>query len=548
MKIEKNYIMIMRILFLCTFAVQVQVQAQEINSSVRNGRLDQVKVILNTSPGLINSKDSKGNTPLHNAVLKGRRDIAVHLLKKGAGVNIKNKNGQAPLFIALDRGRNSIARILIQNGADVNAKGYRNRTLLHMAARTSSLDVTGELIKKGADVNARDSRGATPLRMVFSNGFQFSPGKTGTAKLLIAGGADVNEKYPGGGSPVIEAFNQKQKDIILYMIKYGLNIKSSEFDGRTLLHRAVSLGYPEIVKVLLEKGADINARTSDGRTPADYAKKYGHEEITEMLGDYGAVPGDNNSVVCMIPSVKDNLEEGQAVIWYLGTSGWAVKTSRHLLVFDYINRGVSSPGLFLKDGVINTHEIKDCSIYVFVTHKHGDHYDKSIFNWKKSVKEIKYIFGWNNKNRENNICIEPGESQKIDDVEVLAAKADHGSERNNDGGVVFVVKAGGLTFYHSGDHGGLGKELTVNYKKPLDYLSLKNVKVDIAFVYTHFRDGIYYTIDKISPETVFPMHSFGHEYNYRNFAKEAKSKNVKTAVACAEFRGDRFFFKNGIIK
>ena len=41
------------------------------------------------------------------------------------------------------------------------------------------------------------------------------------------------------------------------------------------------------------------------------------------------------------PWLGEPLAAGQAVVWYLGHSGWVVKTQNHLLIFDYWKQDVS---------------------------------------------------------------------------------------------------------------------------------------------------------------------------------------------------------------
>ena len=46
------------------------------------------------------------------------------------------------------------------------------------------------------------------------------------------------------------------------------------------------------------------------------------------------------------------LAAGQAVVWYLGHSGWAVKTRNHLLVFDYWKSDAAPDEPALANGAI----------------------------------------------------------------------------------------------------------------------------------------------------------------------------------------------------
>lgn len=59
------------------------------------------------------------------------------------------------------------------------------------------------------------------------------------------------------------------------------------------------------------------------------------------------------------PGLDDPLQKGEAVVWYLGHSGWAVKTKNHLLVFDYSERAAPVSEPRLANGYINPSEIQN---------------------------------------------------------------------------------------------------------------------------------------------------------------------------------------------
>ena len=48
----------------------------------------------------------------------------------------------------------------------------------------------------------------------------------------------------------------------------------------------------------------------------------------------------------------------------------------------------------LSNGWINSDEIKDLDVVVFVSHSHADHFDEVIRTWEKTVRNIQYVYGW----------------------------------------------------------------------------------------------------------------------------------------------------------
>ena len=83
-------------------------------------------------------------------------------------------------------------------------------------------------------------------------------------------------------------------------------------------------------------------------------------------------------------------------------------------------------------------------------------------------------------------------------------------------------------------------------------------KIDISFLpiagcnfgdQVAVKKGIYYTLDKLSPKFMFPMHAGNYLCKInQEFAEAAEAKNFITQIISAENRGDRFLFKNGYIK
>ncbi len=243
---------------------------------------------------------------------------------------------------------------------------------------------------------------------------------------------------------------------------------------------------------------------------------------------------------------EKKLEEKEAIIWYLGHSGWAIKTKNHLLIFDYVEKGLKPAGHCLSNGYINPSEIKDEHLLVFVSHGHPDHYSQAIFDWERSIKDISYILGWQGVTEPKSICIGPRERRKIDNVEVLTIAS-------TDEGVGFLVKVDGLVIFHGGDHAHWGGPID-SFAKEIDYLAENDKEFDIVFLAAaagsgqrreSISDGIFYAIEKLLPEVMFPMHAGGNEGLYKEFAREAEKKRLKTEVLCAGRKGDRFFFKKG---
>ena len=77
--------------------------------------------------------EQTGNTPLHDAVLKGNLDEAAKLLDDGADVNAANDQGNTPLHFAALSGSADAVTLLVDKGADEAAANQDGKTALDIA-------------------------------------------------------------------------------------------------------------------------------------------------------------------------------------------------------------------------------------------------------------------------------------------------------------------------------------------------------------------------------------------------------------------------------
>jgi L-ascorbate metabolism protein UlaG (beta-lactamase superfamily) len=419
------------------------------------------------------------------------------------------------IIFALRNGLNELVAPILDSGQDVNERFEGNMSILLMATITGNKELIQLLVDRGADVNAAAQEGDMTITPMYAAIFL---GHTDIAGLFLSRGTDKD-------------FRDKPT-------------------GRTLLHIATLKGVREMVSLLVNSGYDVNATDIAGKTPLHYAAKHGHRKIAEFLIQNGARAKNLEENFGMSPLLKKKLKAGEAAVWYLGTSGWAIKTKSKLLIFDYHVFGQPADEPLLANGHINPEEIKNQDVYVFVTHEHGDHFHPSIFDWKKSIDGIEYILGFAPEKAAEATVLIPRERMTIGGMEVSTIAS-------TDAGVGFLVKVDGLTIFHAGDHACREKDLKGPYAVEIDYLADKCSSVDLAFMPITgcgFNDpeavkkGIFYALEKLKPDVMFPMHVLGFEYMYQEFARDAEKENTKTKYACAEDKGDYFLYAKGKIK
>ncbi|MHC4167917.1 MAG: ankyrin repeat domain-containing protein [Planctomycetota bacterium] len=104
--------------------------------------------------------------------MQGRLDAVRSLLEKGAEANTKDKRGETPLHYAAQHGGIRFAKLLIANGAEINARNHRGETPLCVAVRWGYQDIAELLLENGADINAKDSGGKTPFDIAIEKDYR----------------------------------------------------------------------------------------------------------------------------------------------------------------------------------------------------------------------------------------------------------------------------------------------------------------------------------------------------------------------------------------
>jgi ankyrin repeat protein len=90
--------------------------------------------LLDSGVEVINQRDHKGRTALHDAAWDGRHEWVVELLKRGADINAQDFKGRTPLHLAAGRGRSDVVVVLVENGANVTEQDNDGKTALQLAA------------------------------------------------------------------------------------------------------------------------------------------------------------------------------------------------------------------------------------------------------------------------------------------------------------------------------------------------------------------------------------------------------------------------------
>ncbi|WP_375603618.1 ankyrin repeat domain-containing protein [Wolbachia endosymbiont of Anurida maritima] len=206
----------------------------------------------------VNVKNDKGNTPLHLAVEEGNLEAVKHLIEKGADLNAPDKHGWTPLYYAVYSGNIDVVRFLIDQGADYNITDNEG-TPVYYAFQYGHVRIVKYFVEeKSIDPMAPINEYGSTLF-----GQAVVGGDLDTIKYLMSR-KDVT--YDGNDLLEIAILNG-HLDVVKYLVEEkGVDVNFVEKNGWTPLLDAVERDNVEVVEYLIEKGAYVNATTEDGTT------------------------------------------------------------------------------------------------------------------------------------------------------------------------------------------------------------------------------------------------------------------------------------------
>ena len=128
-------------------------------------------------------KDKHNQTCLYYTVREGKYETSKYLIENcELPINDKDIYGQNPIYYAAREGHLNLCELLVEKGTDVNLEDKYGQTCIFYAIREGHYDIVEFLIKHGANVNKNDKKKQTPVSFAMKNG------KDKIVELLIANG------------------------------------------------------------------------------------------------------------------------------------------------------------------------------------------------------------------------------------------------------------------------------------------------------------------------------------------------------------------------
>lgn len=222
--------------------------------------------------------------PLHRSVLGFAGTSIRESLKcsHDFAIDAKDSRGQTALYWAALRGDSQAVSYLLQAGADVNMKNSHGSGILTAALISNDIVCIKAILKSGCEVNYTDADGYTPLHHSCRHGLNVT-----VMKSLLNSGIDKNAKTKLGHSALMLATFNKQTAAAKFLIDQEVDLNTQAKDGACALHYAVMVGDHVTVRYLLDRQANHNFKTTSNETILHVtAQRNGDHELLSILESF----------------------------------------------------------------------------------------------------------------------------------------------------------------------------------------------------------------------------------------------------------------------
>lgn len=201
-------------------------------------------------------------------------------------VNCNDAKGESAIYCLAGEREESVLVYLLEHGADPNILTLTGHGALIKAIRKGLFKNMMSLLSFGANLEQRDPGGWTPLLQAV-DGQQHE-----AVKVLLGRGAEIGAVLNDGTDILQIAIMRRDTDMFSSLLAHGVDSQSSDNYGTTPLHKACEAGLDFEVGKLIERAVDrmayVNYPSLISGAPLYLAARMGFDGILERLLDAGA--------------------------------------------------------------------------------------------------------------------------------------------------------------------------------------------------------------------------------------------------------------------
>ena len=153
------------LLFINFYAIDAQSNIFDI---ARKGTVNDIEILYNKTPDIINNKNDRGYTPFMLACYYNNEAVVRFLVDKVKNINGTSAYG-SPLMAATVKGYVNIVRLLLEKKANPDITDAKNTTAIHYATLFQNIEIVKLLINAKANYNIKNNVGKTAMDFAISS-------------------------------------------------------------------------------------------------------------------------------------------------------------------------------------------------------------------------------------------------------------------------------------------------------------------------------------------------------------------------------------------
>jgi ankyrin repeat protein len=260
----------------------------------------------------LNAKTASGWTALMFAAKTGNLDIVKYLAKQSADLSLESGYKETALTIAAKAGKKEVTEFLYQR---TKARAKNTDFLLLLAIRQGWLDLAkvfagnislnrycwhyGHLNAViNAFVEAATRENKEIVKFVLSEVYSSLAIQCALKACMLAGKKDMmifllndcletGDRGEVGVNVLIQAVIYNKKEMVVFLLKQGVDPHYGSTDDKTPLMTAAENGHIDLIRLFLDKGVDLSTQDNvKGMSALMYAALTGRTDSAKLLLDH----------------------------------------------------------------------------------------------------------------------------------------------------------------------------------------------------------------------------------------------------------------------